>query len=161
MVHEPRAGLRLAIAICKASTTISGSQVCGHRPADHTTTAGIENEGQVDEALRGANVGYVRYPQPIRFSRDEVPFDQVRSGLLERRAWGGPHPPSPHAPPKPRPRHEPGDSLSGAVDAYGPELGVYPGRSVGRPAVAVDRLDLLGERRVERALSDVGLLLQA
>ena len=55
-----------------------------HRPADHPPAAGIEDEGQVDEALSGADVGYVRYPQPVGLLCGEVPPDQVRGGLLKR-----------------------------------------------------------------------------
>src|SRR5918994_7262367 len=120
-----------------------------HRPADHPPAAGIEDEGQVDEALSGADVGYVRYPQPVGLLCGEVPPDQVRGGLLKRYSVGGPHPPTAQTAPKLRPAHEPGDPLPAATDADGSELGMHPGSSVGGAAVAVDRLYLLREHRVE------------
>jgi hypothetical protein len=65
-----------------------------HRPADHAPAAGIEDEGQVDEALSETDAGYVRHTQPIRCFRGEVPFDQIWSGLLARYAVGGLRSPS-------------------------------------------------------------------
>src|SRR5215213_11299569 len=121
----------------------------GHRPPHHPAAASVEDEGQVDEALSGADVGYVRNPQPIRLFLDEVSADQIGSGLPKRYALGGPQPASPNTAPELRPAHEPRHPLPGAADAYGPELRVYPRCSVGRAAVAVDDLYLLGEHRIE------------
>src|SRR5215218_9227174 len=60
-----------------------------------------------------------------------------------------PHLTPPETAPELRSAHEPSNPLLGAAEAYGSELGVYPGSSVGSPAVAVDRLDLLLEHCVE------------
>src|SRR5215211_5982713 len=120
-----------------------------HRPTDHSTAAGIEDEGQVDETFPGADVGYVRHPQPVRSLRREVPCHEIRSCLLHSGAVCGAHPTSPKAALELCPAHEPRHPLPCATDADGPELGVNPGSPIGGPAVSVDCLDLLQEHCVE------------
>src|SRR5918994_4825514 len=121
----------------------------GHRPADYPAAAGVEDEGEVDEALLGADVGYVRHPQPVGLFHGEVPPDQVRSHLPQGRTVVGSHPPAAQAALKLRLAHESCDPLPAAADAYGAQFGVHSRRPVGGPAVAVDHLDLLREYGVQ------------
>jgi hypothetical protein len=81
VVHQPQSGLAFGDRHLQGLYDDLLSQTGCHRPADHPPAAAIEDEGQVDEALRGTTVGYVRDPQPIRFSREEVPFEQVSSAV--------------------------------------------------------------------------------
>jgi hypothetical protein len=55
---------------------------CG--PADDAAGEGVDDEGDVDRAGPGCDVGEVRDPGPVRRLGDEVAVDQVRG------AFGGP-----------------------------------------------------------------------
>jgi len=47
------------------------SQVRRHRPADHAATSHIEDDGEVEEARPGRDVGNVGHPEAIRPGRRE------------------------------------------------------------------------------------------
>src|SRR5215208_2663361 len=72
MVHEPRSGLASGDRHLQGVYDELSPQVSRHRPADDSAAAGIEDEGQVHEALSGADVGYVRHPQAVRLFGGEV-----------------------------------------------------------------------------------------
>src|SRR6516165_7099704 len=55
----------------------SGGERAGHRPADDTPAAGIENDCEINKTRRGRNVGDVGYPQQIRLAGHELTVDQV------------------------------------------------------------------------------------
>src|SRR5215211_3232000 len=99
MMHQPWSRLASCDRHLQGVHDELGTQVSSHRPADHPPAADIKDEGQVDEALSGADVGYIRNPEPVQHLRGEVPSDQVLSCLLKRYAVGGPHSPSPQTAP--------------------------------------------------------------
>ena len=52
----------------------------GARPADHAATPHIEDDGQIEEARPGREVGDIRHPEPIRPDRGEVAANQIGRG---------------------------------------------------------------------------------
>src|SRR5215204_2362048 len=61
-MHQPRGGLASGDRHLQGVHDELRPQMGCHRPADHPTCANVEDEGQVDEAFTGTDVGYVRPP---------------------------------------------------------------------------------------------------
>ena len=89
-----------------------------HAPADDAPGVGVDDEGDVDEARPGRDVGEVRDPQRVRPRRLELPVDVVeraRRGLVADRgpapACRGSTPCRAHCP------HQPRHRAAGHLDA--------------------------------------------
>ena len=82
VVHEPRSWFAPRDHHLQGVDHELGPQAGRHRPANHPTAAGVEDEGQAEEAFSRAYLGYVRHPELVRPFRGEVPSDQVGRGLL-------------------------------------------------------------------------------
>src|SRR5215208_3057238 len=65
------------------------SQMGCHRPADYFPRVDIQDEGQVEKALPGMDVGYVRRPEPVRSRCGEVSLHEIGSGSGVKIAAGG------------------------------------------------------------------------
>jgi hypothetical protein len=63
-----------------------GAQVVGHRPAHDLAAEGVDHDGEVDEALPGAQIADVGDPQLIGDGSGEVAFDPIRCGRGRDRA---------------------------------------------------------------------------
>jgi hypothetical protein len=55
------------------------AQMIGHGPSHDPARAGIDDHGQVKEALPGPQIGDIRDPQPVRHRCAELAVDPVRS----------------------------------------------------------------------------------
>src|SRR4051795_7965065 len=49
-----------------------------HPPADNAAGEDVDDEGHVDEALPGGDIGEIRHPQGVRMRRPELPVPLVR-----------------------------------------------------------------------------------
>src|SRR5215210_3701631 len=119
-----------------------------HRPTDDPSRVGIQDEGEVEEALPRRYVGDIRQPDPVRTTGNEVPGKQVRCGSSPRITAGGSAPLTPHTASKLCGPHQSRHSPSAAYDPERPKLCVHSGVSVGLAAPAMDLADLLGEQSV-------------
>ena len=82
----------------------------GHGPADHSAAVEVDDAGEVEPALLGAELGHVGRPELIGSSCSEVPLDQVGCrGHVG--TTGAPTPPGMGAN-QARFGHQPGDALS-------------------------------------------------
>ncbi len=59
----------------------SGMRGATDTPADDPAGVGIDDKGHIDETLPGGDIGEIRYPQPVRRGRLELPVHMVQ------RAW--------------------------------------------------------------------------
>src|SRR5215211_7298366 len=84
---SPAPGCRKPFASSSASRASVGAQVGRELPADDPPAVAVEDEGEVDEAAPGAQVGDVADPRLVRPRRDEVALQQV-TRPLERRLVG-------------------------------------------------------------------------
>ena len=112
-----------------------------HGPTDDAPAEHVEDDGQVQEAGQGRDVGDVGDPEPVRRVRLEAPLDPIRgrAGLgipaCRARAAAPAHPGDADGP------HDPGDPLAAHRDTALGQFGVNP-RSTIRPSTpAVNRLD--------------------
>src|SRR5262249_45754889 len=109
---------------------------------DHAAVA-VEDEGEVDEALPGADVGDVGDPLLVRAGRCEVTLQQV-AGLLGGRLAGDRRPLLRAAQLADQPvlAHHPGDLVAPGVNA--PPAQLVPGlpRPIAPAATETGRLDL-------------------
>jgi len=55
-----------------------GSQMSRHRPSDEPSRVSVQYEGQVEEALVGFHVGYIRDPEAIGRYGSEISTDEIR-----------------------------------------------------------------------------------
>jgi len=55
-----------------------GAQVSGHRPADDSAAEHVHDDGQIEEALPGRQIGDVGHPQPV--GADALNVRSTRSG---------------------------------------------------------------------------------
>ena len=119
-----------------------------HRPSNDPARMGVQDEGQVEEALPRRYVGDVRQPDPVRLSGHEVPAKQIRCRSSPRiTASGSPFAAS-RATSEPGGSHQPRYSPSTATDPERTELGMHSRISVGLAAPTMDLADLLGEESI-------------
>ena len=99
-------------------------------PAHDPPRVGVDDEGDVDEALPGGDVGEVADPQPIRRGRVELPPHAVQrarcSRVLDRRLHGL----ASHRPAQPHGAHQPLHGAAGDRDALAAELAPDLARAV-------------------------------
>ena len=146
VMDQPRVGSAIPDGHVEGVHHQLGSEVVGHRPANHPAAEDIQDHGQVQPARPGRDVGDVRGPHPIRCRRREPPPDQVwgRSGL--RVPSSQPSTPAPVTPNQPGGPHQPSDPFAAHLHTVvQPELGVDAWGAVGGPAAGMDGPDLLGE----------------
>ncbi len=120
----------------------------GDPPADEAPGVGVDDEGDVDEAGPGGDVGEVRHPERVGPGRLELPVHPVEGTGRRRVADRGFHwlssdsAPQPHLPHQPRhgaPRH------AGPLPA---ELPPDLAHAVDLEVVLPDPADVLAESRV-------------
>ena len=58
-------------------------------PADDASGEGVDDEGDVDKALPGGNVGEIRHPQHVRPRCDELAIDVIQRARCGLVADGG------------------------------------------------------------------------
>ena len=56
-----------------------GAQMIRHRPANHTATEHVDNDGQIQETRPCGHVGDVGHPEFVRMLRPEISINQIRS----------------------------------------------------------------------------------
>jgi hypothetical protein len=103
-----------------------------HRPADDPPGPQIDNRGQMQPALTGAELGHVRSPQPIGARRVEIAFDEVwsRGGVGPAVS---PAPAGVHAD-QLLGAHQASDPLATTVPPEASQLGMHPRGAVGASA---------------------------
>ena len=62
---HPGSGRRSAIACASAATPVAGLEVAGERVADDPPRPGVEDDREIDEALRDRDVGDVADPELV------------------------------------------------------------------------------------------------
>ena len=103
-----------------------GAKMPRHGPTDDAPAEHVEDDGQVQEAGQGRDVGDVGDPEPVRRVRLEAPLDPIRgrAGLgipaCRARAAAPAHPGDADGP------HNPGDPLAAHRDTALGQLGVNP-----------------------------------
>ena len=93
-----------------------------HPPADDAPGEGVDDEGDVDEAGPGRDVGEVRHPQDVRPRRLELPVDPIERTRGRRIADRGPHPLAAHDALQAHLPHQPRDRAAGDRDPLAAEL---------------------------------------
>ena len=88
-----------------------------HAPAGDQPAEAVDDRGQVQPSLPGAQVGDVRAPQPVGRLGVEVALDQVRRDAHARHAHGGAGLAGHGDALEPRGAHQPLHPLSGHPDA--------------------------------------------
>jgi hypothetical protein len=78
VVDQPGGGFALVQRHADGVEDELAAQVIGHRPPDDPPSAGIDDHGEVEEALPRAQVGDVGNPQLVGLLGDELPLDQIR-----------------------------------------------------------------------------------
>jgi hypothetical protein len=108
-----------------------GAHVLGEGPADHPPREQVDDGGQIQPALTGAQVGDVAAPRHVRGGRVEVPSDPIGGGLRSAVDDRGAHLAPPGlAFPAVEP-HDPGDPLARRVEPLTQQPGMHPRRPVG------------------------------
>jgi hypothetical protein len=150
MVNQSRSGIPAPQRHVQGVYHYPGSQVGGHRPADHPPRVGIQNERQIHPALPTSEIRDVRHPQPVRGLGCEVALHQVGSEwypldpLRPRSSLA-----SATAALKARFSHQPRHSLPAAANVLRQtQLGVHPGSTVSSTAFVVNGLGRLRESGV-------------
>ena len=111
---QPRCGLTLRDGHLEGVTDQVGPHVIGHGEADDAAAGQIDDRGQVEPALPGADVGDVPAPRRVELVGlgREGPLDQVRSERGGVRIGDGrPLEAAFVAPDEPSAHHETGDAL--------------------------------------------------
>jgi hypothetical protein len=78
VVDQPGSGFALVHGHAEGVEDQLAAQVIGHGPSDDPSGAGIDDHGEVEESLPGAQVGDVGDPQLVGARGGEVPLEQVR-----------------------------------------------------------------------------------
>jgi hypothetical protein len=118
-----------------------GAQVEAHCPADDAPGEGVEDDGKVEEAGPGRDVGDVGNPELVRPLGPEIPIDQIGGRPHPLVADGGPGLPSPAHADKAGRTHQALHPLATDTDARVRQLGVDARRAVGACRPLVDRPD--------------------
>jgi hypothetical protein len=107
-----------------------------HGPANDPSGPQIDDRGQVQPALTGAELGHVRSPQPVGARRVEIALDQVRSrsgvGSAPSPAAAGMHADQLLG------AHQASDPLAATAPPEPSQLGMHPGGAVGAPRPVVN-----------------------
>src|SRR5579884_1479796 len=104
-------------------------------PADDHPAVAVEDEGEVDEAVPGAQVGEIGDPLLVRPGRAEVTPREI-AGPLERRLVGDRRPlllATPHAF-QALLAHQPGDAVAACLDAAAVQLPPGLAHAIDAPA---------------------------
>ena len=127
-----------------------------HGPTDDAPAEHVEDDGQVQEAGQGRDVGDVGDPEPVRRVRLKRRATRCRgrAGLgipaCRARAAAPAHPGDADGP------HDPGDPLAAHRDTALGQLGVNPRSTIRPSTAAVNRLDASPELGTARARADGG-----
>jgi hypothetical protein len=150
VVDQPRVGTPVPDGHVEGVEDELGAEVVGHRPADHPTRVDIQDDGQIQPARPGRDVGDVSRPDTVGCGRSELAVDQVRSRRGPGVASGQAPPPAPVAADEPGGPHQPGHPLAAYLHTVvQPQLGMDPWGTIGGPAASMDRPDLLSELLVD------------
>ena len=122
-----------------------GPEMRRHRPPDDPPAPGVQDDGQVERARPGRDVGDVGHPEPIGPLSREGALHQVGGGPGGGIAPGRPDMTPPAHPGHVGSAHEARDPLAAHVGALSRELRVDPRRPIGAARAGVDRVDPLGE----------------
>src|SRR4051794_40595800 len=92
-MHEATAPRRLAVVqrLLKSIKDEPGLRVPRHPPADDAAGEGVDDEGDVHEALPSGQVGEIGYPELVRLRHLELPVHLVgraRRRLVRHRRAG-------------------------------------------------------------------------
>ena len=140
---RPAPGRRRAVGHLERVEHELGAHVRCELPADDHAAVAVEDEGEVDEAVPGADVGEIGDPLLVRPSRREVALQEVagpldRSLVRSRRAM----PAAAQLAFEPMLAHHPGDSVAAGVDVAAAQLLPGLAGAVDAPAAAACSLDL-------------------
>src|SRR5215210_24710 len=148
MMHESRRWLTPPHRHLEGIHHKLGSHVGVHRPPDDPTRMGVQDEGQVEEALPRRYVRDVRHPDPVGLSGHEVPAKQIWGGSSPRIAAGGSTLLAPHTTPESLDSHQSSYPPACAFHSERTQLGMYPWVAVGLAAPAMDLADHFDEKCV-------------
>jgi hypothetical protein len=88
VVHEPAAWATLVDSLLQSVEHEAGLHRFRHAPADDLARKNIDDEGHIDEALPGRDIGAIRDPQSVRCRGLEVAIDAIeraRRGFVWKR----------------------------------------------------------------------------
>ena len=123
------------------------AQVVSHGPAHHPSRGAVQEDGQVEPPLPGADVGDVAHPELVGIVGCEVALDQIGEGGQRNSDRGAAEAPR-LASSESRLAHQPGHPRAGVEFAHNPEFGLDAGSAIGLPPLGVDGGDLRSEPNI-------------
>ena len=91
-------------------------------PADDPPRVGVDDEGDIDEAGPGRDIGKIREPQTVRRGSMELPVHMIQRTESRLVADRCPQRFAPDRPPKAHIPHQPGDRAASGAEAFPPQL---------------------------------------
>lgn len=91
-------------------------------PAHDMSREDVDDEGDVDEALPGRDVGEIGHPQVVRAISLELPVDPIQRVRRLGIRYGGALRPSPACPTQPTHQHRPLEGAARHSRAFSPQL---------------------------------------
>ena len=119
-----------------------------HPPADDAAGVGVDDEGDIDEASPGGDIGEIGHPQHIRARRLELAVDVIERTGRRAVAYRGAHGSAPDRPLQAHLLHQPRHRAASDVMTLAPQLAPHLAHAVNREILLEHAADLDLHRRI-------------